>query len=191
MGNCGGKKEGPTRQEQELKKNAEALKEREELKENPPPPDVDFTGAKVDVHLLNAFIREGVEEGKDTGNPAGVVMLKQVDGFDLTMLKEDNLLHIAKEVGLSETAFCKFRPEGDVEISFFTPTKQVNLCAHATVAAWSHMFADGIISSGAHAMNTKAGMQAINVWKNGTIRMTQEITKLKKISSKTVLKLQN
>ena len=61
------------------------------------------------------------------GNPAAVMLLDQ--------FREDNLLQeIAAENNLSETAFLV--PEGgDYRLRWFTPTTEVPLCGHATLAS--------------------------------------------------------
>jgi PhzF family phenazine biosynthesis protein len=61
------------------------------------------------------------------GNPAAVVPLTK-------WLSDELMLNIAAENNLSETAF--FVPEGGrYHIRWFTPTVEVNLCGHATLAA--------------------------------------------------------
>jgi PhzF family phenazine biosynthesis protein len=60
------------------------------------------------------------------GNPAAVVPLTR-------WLSDELMLNIAAENNLSETAF--FVPEdGRYHIRWFTPTVEVNLCGHATLA---------------------------------------------------------
>lgn len=60
------------------------------------------------------------------GNPAAVVLLK-------TWLSDELMQKIAFENNLSETAF--FVPnETGFDIRWFTPTVEVNLCGHATLA---------------------------------------------------------
>ncbi len=77
------------------------------------------------VYQIDSFTQE-----KLTGNPAGVVT--NADGLsDLQMQK------IARELNNSETAFL-FRPDDDtydVKVRFFTPTSEVPICGHATIAA--------------------------------------------------------
>jgi predicted PhzF superfamily epimerase YddE/YHI9 len=62
-----------------------------------------------------------------SGNPAGVVLLKEP--------KPDAwMLGIAREMNLSETAF--LLPEGDAyRLRWFTPAVEVTLCGHATLAS--------------------------------------------------------
>lgn len=65
-----------------------------------------------------------------TGNPAGVVP-------DAAGLREAEMLAIARELNNSETAFV-FPAQGsdyDVRVRFFTPTTEVPICGHATIAA--------------------------------------------------------
>lgn len=65
------------------------------------------------------------------GNPAGVVLLDE-------WLDDATLTQIAAEVNLSETAFVV--PEGEqLRIRWFTPTVEVDLCGHATLAA-AHIY---------------------------------------------------
>lgn len=62
------------------------------------------------------------------GNSAGVVL--HADG-----LSEAQMQLIARELRHSETAFLLTSNESDVHIRYFTPTVEVPICGHATVAA--------------------------------------------------------
>ena len=69
------------------------------------------------------------------GNPAGVVPLQ-------AWLPESVMQGIAAEMNLAETAF--FAPEGDhYRIRWFTPTTEVKLCGHATLASGHVLMANG------------------------------------------------
>jgi PhzF family phenazine biosynthesis protein len=65
-----------------------------------------------------------------TGNPAAVVPLEE-------WLPDEALQAIAEENNLSETAFTVPAKEGDAdyELRWFTPTVEVALCGHATLAS--------------------------------------------------------
>jgi len=65
-----------------------------------------------------------------TGNPAAVIPLER-------WLDDALLLAIAEENNLSETAFTvpTDRDDADYELRWFTPTDEVGLCGHATLAA--------------------------------------------------------
>jgi PhzF family phenazine biosynthesis protein len=64
------------------------------------------------------------------GNTAGVVSV--ADG-----LSGDQMQRIARELGQTETCFVSSsdEPEVDLALRWFTPTVEVDLCGHATVAA--------------------------------------------------------
>ena len=64
------------------------------------------------------------------GNPAGVVV--NADG-----LSDGQMQSIARELNNSETAFILSPKDkkADVRVRFFTPTNEVPICGHATIAA--------------------------------------------------------
>jgi PhzF family phenazine biosynthesis protein len=65
-----------------------------------------------------------------SGNPAAVCPLDR-------WLPDDLMQAIAAENNLSETAFFVARPDGDLDLRWFTPRAEVDLCGHATLAsAW-------------------------------------------------------
>ncbi|NJQ04366.1 PhzF family phenazine biosynthesis protein [Streptomyces lonarensis] len=78
------------------------------------------------------------------GNPAGVVVLS-ADGFP----GDAAMAGIAAEVNLSETAFVHPLPPGgpaDWALRWFTPTTEVRMCGHATLAT-AHVLAtaEGVV----------------------------------------------
>ncbi|MET4025110.1 PhzF family phenazine biosynthesis protein [Marinobacter sp. MBR-99] len=83
---------------------------------------------KTDIYQVDAFTNELFR-----GNPAAVMPLK-------SWLPEQQMQAIALENNLSETAFLVPLPEqddGDFHVRWFTPTVEVPLCGHATLAsAW-------------------------------------------------------
>jgi PhzF family phenazine biosynthesis protein len=77
---------------------------------------------KLNIYQVDAFASEVFK-----GNPAAVCPLEQwLDG--------ETMLKIAAENNLSETAFF-VKKDGVYEIRWFTPTIEVNLCGHATLAS--------------------------------------------------------
>lgn len=62
------------------------------------------------------------------GNPAAVCL----PAHELSVA---TMQHVAAEIGFSETAFVRPRPEGGYHIRFFTPKQEIPLCGHATLAA--------------------------------------------------------
>ena len=82
-------------------------------------------GQTIPIVWVNAFTRQAFG-----GNPAVVVP-------DAEGLEQDMMQNIAREVNCSETAFIltSRHPEADLKIRWFTPSQEVKLCGHATVAA--------------------------------------------------------
>ena len=75
-----------------------------------------------DVYRVNAFT-----DGASGGNPASVVL--DADGLDVSAKPG-----VARRVGLSEAA-CVSRSETQtIRLEFFTPTRQIAHCGHATIA---------------------------------------------------------
>lgn len=106
------------------------------------------------------------------GNPAGVVDL--TDGvYNQNDINEADMLEIAKKVGFSETAFIMNSDKADYKVRFFTPADEVDLCGHATIAVFSHLFGTGKIGEGAYTQETKAGILGISIDYCGEIYMEQ------------------
>ena len=81
---------------------------------------------------LNFYQIDAFSDRPFAGNPAGVVPLK-------SWLPDETMQNIAAEMNLAETAF--FAPEGDhYRIRWFTPTTEVPLCGHATLASGHVLF---------------------------------------------------
>jgi len=77
---------------------------------------------KIPCFVIDAFTHEPFH-----GNPAGVCPLER-------WLRDETLQSIAAENNLAETAF--FVPRGDAfDLRWFTPTVEVDLCGHATLAS--------------------------------------------------------
>jgi PhzF family phenazine biosynthesis protein len=82
---------------------------------------------KRKIYIVNAFSEE-----KFGGNPAAIVPLNE-------WLDDITMQQIAAQNNLSETAY--FVPQGkDYGIRWFTPTVEVNLCGHATLASAHVLF---------------------------------------------------
>ncbi|HAI20731.1 MAG TPA: PhzF family phenazine biosynthesis protein, partial [Clostridiales bacterium UBA8153] len=84
---------------------------------------------------------------------------------------------IAREMALSETAFV-FSPErgGDCKVRFFTPTSEVDLCGHATVAAFHLLSELGTIGRPSLVVQeTRAGLLTVAVGEDGLVMMDQTV----------------
>ena len=92
--------------------------------------------ASMSVSPLPLYIVDAFAERPFTGNPAAVCLL------DGPLACEEWAQALAAEMNLSETAFVE--PEaadGSRRLRWFTPTMEVSLCGHATVAT-AHALAD-------------------------------------------------
>lgn len=76
------------------------------------------------------------------GNPAAVVLMEQ--DLNATQMQQ-----IALEMNLSETAFVqKTAEKGKFQLRWFTPTLEIDLCGHATLASAFWMLKSGWASEG-------------------------------------------
>ena len=112
--------------------------------------------------LVDAFADEPL-----AGNPAGVV--PDADG-----LTETQMQAVANEFGASETAFLLPSGTADRRVRYFTPTTEVDLCGHATIAAHAHLHADGVVDAGEHTLETNVGVLDVTVEPDGRVWMTQD-----------------
>lgn len=83
------------------------------------------------------------------GNAAGVCLLD--DGIDAR-----EMLRIAAEVGYSETAFVRRLSESRFHIDYFTPTEQVELCGHATIASFFFLKESVGLCDGNYRLSTRS-----------------------------------
>jgi PhzF family phenazine biosynthesis protein len=104
---------------------------------------------KIEVQIINAF----VDNGKG-GNPAGVVL-------NADNLTNEQKLKVAKKVGLSETAFVSKSKIADFKLDFFTPTRQIAHCGHATIATFSYLSQLGLINNEHTSKETIDGKREI------------------------------
>ena len=85
------------------------------------------------------------------GNPAGVCILPKA-------ADEKWMLKVASEMNLAETAFLVPQRDG-YDLRWFTPTVEVDLCGHATLASAHVLWEDGHIKRSEQArFHTKSGL---------------------------------
>ncbi len=87
------------------------------------------------------------------GNPAAICLLPEPRA-------DDWMQAVAAEMNLSETAFV-WPIEDGYSLRWFTPTVEVNLCGHATIAAAHAMWTEGIASNGRPIVYQSKGGQLI------------------------------
>jgi len=84
---------------------------------------------KIETYIVDSFTNTPFK-----GNPAGVCMLNQ----ELTNIQMQS---IAKELGLSETAFIiQIDKPNKYSIRYFSPIMEIPLCGHATLASSKVLF---------------------------------------------------
>src|SRR5690606_16670892 len=84
---------------------------------------------KIKTYIVDSFTDKPFK-----GNPAGVCVLS-------SELSDNLMQSIAKELGLSETAFVnKLTQENKYPIRYFSPKMEIPLCGHATLAASKVIF---------------------------------------------------
>ncbi len=113
-----------------------------------------------DVWQIDAFTDKPFR-----GNSAGVV-------YSDELTKEEMQL-IAREFNVSETAFLSKSGEADFNLQWFSPTVEVKLCGHATIASIHYLKQIGIIQdnssitfktlSGILKGSTKNGIHSLNL----------------------------
>lgn len=111
--------------------------------------------------VVNAFVKDG-----RGGNPAGVVL-------DAGRVGARRRQQIAAQLALSETVFVETLAERAFKLRYFTPTTELALCGHATIATFGHLLAERRLSPGAATIDTKAGTLAVEVMPDGLVMMDQ------------------
>ena len=115
----------------------------------------------VDVYVAAAFSKD--DKG---GNKAGVVLGRS----ELTSVQK---AAIAKEMGYSETAFVLDSDKADFKLQYFTPTEEVPLCGHATIAAFSTLKLLNMLDKTDCTIETETGILNIHIKDDGLILMEQ------------------
>ncbi len=101
----------------------------------------------VDIVTVDAFT-----DRPFAGNPAAVCLLDRYPD-------DDWMQSVAREMNLSETAFVVRRGDGDWDLRWFSPTVEVDLCGHATLASAHVLWQDGHVGGGdAIAFHTRSGV---------------------------------
>ncbi len=127
---------------------------------------------KIKVYVVNSFAKT-----VDGGNAAGVVL-------DTKGLIEDDMKKIAKIIGHSETAFVSNSEVADFKVEFFTPEEEVDICGHATIATFHTLAEQGRIHPNKYTQETKAGVLKVEVMKDHTIMMSQNLPQFLEVVNK-------
>ena len=118
--------------------------------------------------LVDAFTSEPL-----SGNAAGLV--PDADG-----LADEQMQAIARELNASETAFLLESDDADRRVRYFTPTQEVDLCGHATIASHAWLAEADEITDGTHTLETNVGVLDVEV-DDGTVWMTQDTAEVEEV----------
>ena len=106
----------------------------------------------MELYVVDAFTTR-----RFSGNQAGVALL--AGDFPA----EEFMQALAGELKHSETAFVRQTGPGRFHIRYFTPAGEVDLCGHATIAAFTVLRERGVLAPGAAELTTRAGALEIEV----------------------------
>jgi len=113
------------------------------------------------VRVVDAFTVEPFR-----GNPAAVCIVEEA-------LDESLMQAVAREMNLSETAFCRTAVGGSHALRWFTPVCEVDLCGHATLATVHALYEDGLVpEDGEVSFLTGSGPLSARVASDGRVEMT-------------------
>uniref|UniRef100_A0A832G7T9 PhzF family phenazine biosynthesis protein n=1 Tax=Ignavibacterium album TaxID=591197 RepID=A0A832G7T9_9BACT len=99
----------------------------------------------IEIFQIDAFTSEPFK-----GNPAAVVLENS--------LSENEMINIASEMNLSETAFLSISELTDFNLRWFTPKTEVKLCGHATIASLHYLYEKNLIQENSTiTFSTKSG----------------------------------
>lgn len=112
------------------------------------------------IYQVDAFTRTPF-----AGNPAAVCVVE-------TFPEADLMQKVANEMNLSETAFVRPREEGGWHLRWFTPTDEVDLCGHATLATAHVLFERELVPSDTTAVfHTLSGELRVTRRTDGQLEM--------------------
>jgi PhzF family phenazine biosynthesis protein len=124
---------------------------------------------KLKMFVVNAFAKTTFG-----GNPAAVVLLDN-------WLSDEHLQQIAGQNNLAETAFI-IREKDDFAIRWLTPTVEVKLCGHATLAS-AHIYFNHLNYAGDKiTFHSKSGPLHVSRGKDGNLTLDFPADKLVEIT---------
>jgi PhzF family phenazine biosynthesis protein len=106
------------------------------------------------------WIIDAFTDSAFSGNPAAVCLLSEE-------MPDSWLQSVAAEMNLSETAFL-FRQGDRWSLRWLTPTVEVDLCGHATIASAHFLYTQGLAAPGQEIQfSTRSGLlRALSAWTN-------------------------
>lgn len=107
---------------------------------------------------MELYVADAFTTVRFSGNQAGVALLGAGE-----FPAESLMRALAGELKHSETAFVKQTGPKAFHIRYFTPAEEVDLCGHATIAAFTVLRDTGAIAPGDYALHTRSGNLEIGV----------------------------
>ena len=115
---------------------------------------------------LKYFIVDAFTSEPFGGNPAGVVLL------DGDFPSERLMQQVAAELRYSETVFVQRQAIDEFHLRYFTPCSEVDLCGHATIAAFGVLWRHGLVGDQAPIINhTLAGDLKVSIERQVMMQM--------------------
>lgn len=115
---------------------------------------------------LKYFIVDAFTSEPFGGNPAGVVLL------DGDFPSERLMQQVAAELRYSETVFVQRQAIDEFHLRYFTPCSEVDLCGHATIAAFGVLWRHGMVGDQASIINhTLAGDLKVSIERQVMMQM--------------------
>lgn len=100
------------------------------------------------MFLVDAFVSDTFR-----GNPAGVCLPEKT-------MPDAWMQAVAQEMNQAETAFVQPRDDGDWDLRWFTPTREIELCGHATMAS-AHVLLTTGRANGPVRFHTLSGVLSV------------------------------
>jgi PhzF family phenazine biosynthesis protein len=115
--------------------------------------------ASVRLRTVDAFTDKPF-----TGNPAAVLVLEEAPS-------DEWMAAVARETNLSDTGFVirEELSDADFRLRWFTPTVEIDLCGHATLASAHCLFEDGV--GGPIRFATRSGVLTVGQRSDGSLAM--------------------
>lgn len=108
---------------------------------------------------MKLYVVDAFTTRKFSGNQAGVALLGRDEDYP-----DDGFMQtLAAELKHSETAFVKCLGPESFRLRYFTPEGEVDLCGHATIAAFTVLREEGNLAPGTYGASTLAGELSIEV----------------------------
>ena len=107
---------------------------------------------------MKLYVADAFTARPFSGNQAGVALLWPGEAPP-----DGDMRQLAAELHHSETAFVRQVAGNAFQIRYFTASGEVDLCGHATIAAFTVLREEGIIGTGSCRLLTRAGELEVSV----------------------------